>query len=474
MADNDMVAQRGFNVGDHRGSRSLFGLKRSQVIGEISSLVVAFLALFVLGAGSGLAALVAISVLGSVGFLIGLRRQTLDMMVLSVANLVHEKYIQNQQDHRHDMFGLSGAPAGISYVVSSQRGGAARISNKRRRRTADKKSVRLTQSGASRVHDVSIGEGMVLGVLKAGRGKRGAVAFEVFGESFLYADRNEQLARASLFGSMLGTLSSFAGAVDSLVFLYLVDPEKTGNTEEVVEGWPEDLRNLYHEIENQRVIRRCFFIVRLSDISAVEKNWSELVDSISGLGLRCSPADSKALAEIYGFGSREAVSREVLHMRSNWSHILVGDRVMRLFEVAQLPTGEIQPDFLVPFVSSLVEQSMLSFEFKAIDSRVAMKKVRSKRSGITADAGIRALFGFLSRASEARAITSLELQENDLDLGYEMFAVTGQFALFADDLAGLSSAAREVATKAEKSGLALECAYGRQMRARRKLFGSFR
>ena len=161
-------------------------------------------------------------------------------------------------------------------------------------------------------------------------------------------------------------------------------------------------------------------------------------------------------------------------MRSSWSHILVGDRVMRLFEVAQLPTGEVQPDFLVPFVSSLVEQSILSFEFKAIDSRVAMKKVRSKRSGITADAGIRALFGFLSRTSEARAITSLEIQEHDLDLGYEMFSVSGQFALFADDLAGLSLASRDVATKAEKSGLALECAYGRQMRARRKLFGSFR
>ena len=474
MADIDMVAQRGFNVGDHPGSRSLFGLRKSQVIGEIASLVAAFLALFVLGAGAGLAALVAISVLGSAGFLIGLRRQTLDTVALSLTNLVHEKYIQKQLDHRHDMFGLAGAPTGASYVVSSHRGGAARISNKRRRRRADKNSVRLTPSGASRVRDVPIGNEAVLGVLKAGHGKRGAVAFEVFGESFLYADRNEQLARASLFGSMLGALSSFANAVESLVFLYLVDPGNAGNAEAVSEGWPEDLKNLYKEIEDQRIIRRCFFIVSLTDISAPDKNWTELVDSISGLGLRCSPADSKTLAEIYGFGSREEVSREVLHMRSSWSHILVGDRVMRLFEVTQLPTGEVQPDFLVPFVSSLAEQSILSFEFKAIDSRVAMKKVRSKRSGITADAGIRALFGFLSRTSEARAITSLEIQENDLDLGYEMFSVSGQFALFADDLAGLSSAARDVAAKAEKSGLTLECAYGRQMRARRKLFGSFR
>ncbi|TAN20340.1 MAG: hypothetical protein EPN30_10565 [Actinomycetota bacterium] len=472
MAGNDVVAQHGFSIGDHPGSRSLFGLRRSQVIGEILSLVAAFLALFALGASGGLLVLVAISVLASVGFLIGYRRQTLDVMVLALAGHAHEKYLQKQQDNRSDIFGLPGAPAAASYIVSSNRDGTVRISDKRRRRTVDKKTDRFIGSGPSRVHDVAVGEKGVLGVLKERHGKRGAAAFEIFGESFLYANRSEQMARASVFGSMLGAMSAFANAVDSLVFLYMVDPEETGDPMATAKGWPEDLKKLYCELEEQAIRRRCYLIVKLSDVSLAEKNSKELIESVSGLGLRCRPADSKMLAEIYGFGCRVAASRKVLHMRSSWSHILIGDRVMRLFDVAQLPTGEIQPDFLVPFISSLAEQSILSFELKAIDSRIAMKKVRSKRSGITADAGIRALFGFLSRASEARAISSLEIQENDLDLGYEMFSVTGHFAVFADDLAGLGSAAREAVTKAEKSGLALECAYGRQMRARRRLFGS--
>ncbi|NNN18258.1 MAG: hypothetical protein HKL84_00200 [Acidimicrobiaceae bacterium] len=473
MARNDPAQPGGFSIGEHPGSRSLFGLKRSQVFGEIASLASGFLVFLAVGSYVGLAVFGIVAILASLGFLVGFRRQTLDSIALGGASMITEKMYQNREQNRLDLFGFVGPPASHSYLVSSHKGGATRISEKRRRFPAGKLS-QYRGTGAIKGDKVLLDDGFAIGVAREKHGKRGVAALEVFGESFIYKDPSLQSDTASMFGAMVGTLSSFANQVDSLVLLYLVDPEGGETQSTAVGAWSDELKNLYQSAQDNYVSRRCYILIRFSDVSFLEHDGGQLSSFISGLGLRYKALDLMALASIFAFGSDESNSARVIHVNSNWSHLLIGDRVMRLFEVAELPTGEVQPDFLVPFVSSLTNKSILSFELKVIDSRFALRKVRSRRSGITADAGVRALLGFLARNSETRAITSLERQENDLDLGYEMFSISGNFALFAKDLSEMKASVPTVTAKAEISGLVLECAYGRQLQVQRRLFGSSR
>lgn len=471
MANADPIAARGFTIGDHASSRSIFGLRRSQIVGEIIGIVCGFGALLLVGSFAGLASFVTIAVLASLGFLVGYRRRTLDMMLFSAACFVREGMHQKRRQFRYELFGFAAPPAGSSYLVSQHNYGSARISNTRQRRAAMAK-VRTPGLEIRSAGEVCLEDGTLLGIAKDRNRRRCVMAFEVFGNDFLFQERVDQLARSFVFGSVLGSMSSLTAVVDSVVLLYAVDPVGEVGPEVAAEEWPDELRSLYVEVKDKSVVRRSYIIVRVRDARPCGSDYLELVSFISGLGVGFRALDAKSLIRLFAFGSKESSSRGVLHMRSLWSHVLVGERMMKMFDVAELPTGEVQPDFLVPFVASLASQSLLGFELKAIDSRFALRKVRSRRSGITADAGIRALMGFLARNSEARAITSLEVQENDLDMGYEMFSVSGYFAIFADNLAELNAATQDAVAKAEKSGLVLECAYGRQLQVRHRLFGS--
>ena len=471
MANADPIAVRGFTIGDHASSRSIFGLRRSQIVGEIVAIICGFGALMLVGSFAGLLSFVAVVFLASLGFLVGYRRRTLDVMLFAVASYLKEVMHQKRRQFRYELFGFAVPPAGSSYLASKHNYGSARISNTRQRRAATAK-VRTPGLEIRGAGEVRLEDGTLLGIAKDRATRRYVVAFEVFGNDFLFQERVDQLARGFVFGSMLGSMSSLANVVDSVVLLYAVDPVGEAGWEVTTEQWPDELRLLYLEVKDKSVVRRSYIVIRVRNARADGSDYLELVSFISGLGVGFHALDAKSLIRLFAFGSPESAYKRVLHMRSQWAHLLVGERMMKMFEVAELPTGEVQPDFLVPFVTSLASQSLLGFELKAIDSRFAMRKVRSRRSGITADAGIRALMGFLARNSEARAITSLEVQESDLDMGYEMFSVSGYFAVFADNLAELKAAARDAVAKAEKSGLALECAYGRQLQVRHRLFGS--
>ncbi len=470
MASADQMAVGGFTIGDHASSRSIFGFRRSQIGGEIIGIICGFGALLLVGSFPGLASFLAITVLASLGFLVGYRRRTLDMMLFAGACFVREGVHQKRRQFRFELFGFAVPPSDSSYLVSKHNYGSARISNTRQRRAAMTK-VRTPGMEIRSAGEVRLEDGTLLGMGKDRSGRRCVVAFEVFGNDFLFQERVDQLSRTFVFGRVLGTMSSLTNVVDSVVLLYAVDPVGEAGREAAAEEWPDELRSLYLDVKEKSVVRRSYVIVRLRDARPCGSDYLELVSFISGLGVGFRALDARSLIRLFSFGSAESAFKGVLHMRSLWGHLLVGERMMKMFDVVELPTGEVQPDFLVPFVASLASQSLLGFELKVIDSRFALRKVRSRRSGITADAGIRALMGFLARNSEARAITSLEVQENDLDMGYEMFSLSGYFAIFADDLAGLKAATQDAVAKAEKSGLVLECAYGRQLNARHRLFG---
>lgn len=466
------AVERGFSIGEHSCSRSLFGLRRSQVIGESASVILAFAALLSIGSSAGLLIFGLVVTVASVAFLAGYKGTTLDRTILALVAQANGGLLQSRHRYRHDLYGFSVEPGRSLFLASSHRWGSRRISSSRKRSPAGVRS-QLGGLELRSLQDVQLDGGSMLGVARERRGaRRGVLAYELFGEGFLLRDRQDQLSAASVFGTMLGSLPSLSTSVESVVLLYLVDPGQAGDVGASLFRWAEDVRTLYNEVHEKAVLRRCYLIIRMADADFSEGDYLELDAFVSGLGLRYKPLDGDSLAGLFAFGTGERSERGVLHMRAKWGHLAVGERLMKLFDVAELPTGEIRPDFLVPFVTSLESQSLLSFRFKAIESHLALKKVRARRSGITADAGIRALLGFLARNSETRAISSLEVQENDLDMGYEMFSVTGYFALFADSLYELKEVAQAAEAKAEKSGLVLECAYGRQLQARHQLFGS--
>ena len=466
------VLKRGFSIGEHSCSRSLFGLRKSQVIGESASVILAFAALLSIGSLAGLLTFALVVTFASAAFLAGYKGTTLDKMILALLAQANGGLVQGRYRYRHDLHGFSMDPNRSLFIASSHSWGSRRISNSRKRSPIGVRS-RFGGVELRSLREVRLDGGSTLGVARERRGaKRSVLAYELFGEGFLLCDRQDQLSVATIFGTMLGNLGSLGNSVESIVLLYLIDPGRAGDVGASTFGWAEDVRTLYNEVHDKAVSRRCYLIIRMEDVGISERDYFELDSFVSNLGLRYKALGGSSLAELFAFGTGERSEREVLHMRSKWGHLLVGERLMKLFDVTELPTGEIGPDFLVPFVTSLECESLLSFRLKAIESHLALKKVRARRSGITADAGIRALLGFLARNSETRAISSLELQENDLDMGYEMFSVAGHFALFADSLYELKDVAQAAVAKAEKSGLLLECAYGRQLQARRQLFGS--
>ena len=471
MANSGMVVTR-FTVGEHSSSRSLFGLRKAQIVGEAISLSVGFAALMGLKSAAGIVAFAAAAVVSSVAFLMGFRGQTLDQLLLAL--IAHARVVSGVRKgaYRNDIFGFSKPPEEKSFVLSADKSRRPRISLSRHRRSGSNVVSGYPGPQLRRLWEVPLTDGAALGIAKERHGKRGVVGFELFDEGFGMKDPQDQAFSASVFGTMLGRISSMSNRVESLAIVYLIDPEAGKSSILESSGWADDTKALYSEVSCRRVERRCYLVLRTLDTSLGEHECSEIVSFVSGLGLSYEPLDAANLAELFAFGTGERPERGVLSIRSCWSHILIGERFAKVFEVSELPTGEVSPDFLVPFLASLDCQSLLGFRFKVIDGRFALRKVRSRRSGITADAGVRSLLGFLSRSSEARVISSLEVQEVDLDLGYVMFSVIGHVAVFAGSLAELKEAAKAAAAKAEKSGLVLECVYGKQQQAYRELFGA--
>ena len=461
----------GFTIGEHSSSRSLFGLRKSQIAGELASLILGFVALLGLGSSDGILAFAVTAICSSFVFLVGYKRRTLDQLVLDAFAHLGEQLSHSSREFRHDLFGFSSPPVAGSFVASSHTWGSRRISPSRKRRSRIAAVPGPRGSGLRNIWEKEIDDGAKIGIAREHSGKRSVVAFELFGDGFLLRDPQDQNGSAAVFGTMLGSMSSLSKKMDSVALIYLVDPERRASMADETLGWAGEVRKLFDYVSGNATDRHCYLVVHMADSPFGEQDFSELTSFVAGLGLDSQPLDGDSLGQLFAFGTGEGSGRGVLHVRSRWSHLLVGERLMKLFDVAEFPTGEVRPDFLVPFVTSLESKSLLSFRFKAIESHFALRKVRSRRSGITADAGIRALLGFLSRTSEARAISSLEVQENDLDMGYEMFAVSGFFAVFADSLYELKDAAESAMAKAEKSGLQLECAYGRQLQTRNLLFG---
>lgn len=464
------LAEKGFSIGDHLSSRSVFGLKRSQVAGSLSGFALGFCMLLVFGSSSGIIGFAVTTLLTAAFFLFGYKGRTPGAIVAGAVSHLGEQLSEFGSGYGYDAFGDPVEHSARTYVVSKSGFGPMRIWESRTRSSSSSRS-RRAGGEIRKLTELKLDDGSLLGVAREHRGQGSVLGFEVFGGSFAFLDRYEKLERASALGSAMGSLAGLAGKVGSLVILYSVGRQGEGfsGCKEPVSG---ELEALVEEISSRRIARRSFLLVRTNGGRKDGEIVSEVMPLIYGLGLSCKALDGESLSALFAFGSAGRNEKSIQHVRARWSHLQIDEKLMRLFDVSELPTGEVDPDFLVPFLTSLTSESVLGFQLKAIDSRFAIRKVRSRRSGVTADAGVRALFGFLARNSEARAISSLEVQENDLDLGYEMLAVSGRFAVVAESEEELKTVSSQAVAKAEQVGISLECGYGRQLQLRRRLFGA--
>ena len=302
-------------------------------------------------------------------------------------------------------------------------------------------------------------------------GEKILFGFELTGDRFLYLDRDVKVSNAINFGQVLEVFSSYRDRIDSICIVYTFSPGNFDLSDSNCQQSDPDLEELLRSSINNSTIRHLYLLV--SGLKSV--GFEELVSQISvaarDIGVVARGLDQSSLQNVVQFGRPLTGLDKPLPIRSHWGHMDLGEKMVKLFEVVELPKGEVNPDFLVPFLSSVEGESLLSFRLKLIDNRFALRKVRAKRSGITADVGIRALLGFLGRHSESRVIESLQIQEQELDLGYLMYSVSGTLAVFANTEAQLHLTASQILLKSEQSGISLECAYGMQMKCWRGLFG---
>lgn len=466
------TSKSAFTIGGHSVSKALFGLRKSQVVGVMITASFGFFSVIALNGPEGIAVLVVVTLFGSLGFLVGYRRLTLDLLILLLVNWAKERKVQKVQEHRFDVFGFTKPPSSPGFVLSLDRDKSLRISETTLGRSANANARMGRRVGIRNLHHLAIDESRFLGIGTDVISKKAVFALETFGDSFLYKDEQDQFDAAYGFGKLLGTLAGLPGDIESITVLFSVQPKPSPDNSADLDAWSPELAELYGNVCAEFVYRRSFIIVRLARATVTLSDYREQEEFLRTLDMSFRPLAPGELVELLAFGAKYSHGNGGLHLESHWNYLSVADRVSRLFEVTGLPMGEIRPDFLAPFIVSLSSESLFGFRLNILDNRYALRKIRAKRSGITADAGLRSLFGFLSKSSEVSAIESLEFKEQELDMGYQMFSVSGYLALFADDVTRLERDSADVVAKARRVGLVLDCAYGQQMRSRRRLFGS--
>lgn len=365
----------------------------------------------------------------------------------------------------HDESGIVDMAAEDFQIMASSSDGAIRFAHGRKR--ARSKSSRRTMA-TEPLNEKKRG-GTDSRKRKAA-GKRAIVVFQIFGDNFLFLDRQDQTSSALDIGRVLGTIPSVIDALQSLTLLFTFAP---GSKEDISadqgEKWsPDALR------PNASVItsRNCYVVARFSKSEDLDRQQLAVRSALASSGLTLFQLRPDEAVSVMTFGINERTRHGFYWSRANWSHCMIGQRVMRVLDVVDLPKGEVGADFLAPLILSIDSQSILSFRFIALDNRYALRKIRSKRSGVTADAGIRTLLGFLSRNSDSAAMESLARQEVELDLGFEMFSVSGRAAVYADDIEELNRLSKNFQSIAERNGLLLECSYGKQLKGKQELLGS--
>lgn len=296
--------------------------------------------------------------------------------------------------------------------------------------------------------------------------------YEIVGDRFLYLDTDLKSQIALNFGRLLETFVNYSPAIKGLSVVYTCTP---GGYGEVNPGAPPEsgsVAELQHISEANSILRRSFLLLKCSKSSNLPQLLSLETENFSQSDLELIPMEPRHISQLFNFGGFTSKRKSDRAICSNWSYLEMEQRLVRLFDIVEFPRGEVSADFLVPFITGLTGESILSFNLKLVDNRYALRKVRSKRSGITADVGVRGMLGFLSRNSEIKAMASLETQETELDMGYQMFSVSGIVAIFANNLTELEFLSSDLMAKSEKSDLLLECAWGRQIQRWRSIFGA--
>lgn len=458
-------AQAGFIIGDHPAARSVMGLRKPQVVGALSCLALGFVALIARPDVAGIAGLCLLAALGGELFLLGIKGVTLDRILTSAASFATERLSQSHGRNNYNSFGcrIDHRP---EFIAAGNSGGIRRIRERVRRRPSIRGNSRVSHAGWI---SESGEDGCPIGVGRCGPGRICVAGFELFGGNFIYSDNDHQTMAADGFARALESIGGLVSGFESVTVLFCTEPGK--DEDHLIPGSVNaQICRIEAEIERNRIVRSAFLLIYFQgefSRSQVDRVSETLVAG----GMEAVPLSAASLRRLFCFGFGGAASKESLHMRPGWDHLLVDQRIMQVMDAVAMPAGPVRPDFLVPFVNSLTSTSIIGFRLRVLNPTFALRKVRARRSGVTADAGIRALFGFIARNSEAEAIRSLENKEQDLDLGFQMFSVSARVAVVADSRIDMLRSAQEVKAGAEKAGLMFECAYGRQLAARRSLFG---
>ena len=466
--DQMLSSHHRFSVGDHLLGKSIFGLAKSQVLGLTVFPVIGFLMLFSFNGIWGILGLVFVVTLAVLSLLIGWQGWTLDRAVIAGNWYLASVISQRRNRFKFSQFGAPLPSTQSRQVVSYHSRQGLRVSE-------HYLSKRGRQHLAGKLHHrvfVETFPYFEMDMAQLSLGKKVLFGFELEGDRFLYLDRDAKASNAINFGQFLEVFSAYRDRIDSLCLVYTFTPGNFDTPTSINQESDPELEELVRSSSNSSIRRQLYLLISGSKSTGFAELVSQISVAARDIGVTARGLDQSSLRKVVLFGRPAPDLEKALSMRSHWRHMELGDKLAKLFQVTGLPKGEVNADFLVPFLSSVAGEGLLSFRLKLVDNRYALRKVRAKRSGITADAGVRTLLGFLGRQSENRAIGSLQVQEEELDLGYVMYSVSGTLVLFATTEAELELAANQILLKSEQSGVSLECAYGTQMKCWRDLFGT--
>lgn len=456
-----------FVVGEHSASRSLFGLRKSRVIGSFISLGLGFLVLLGLGGTFGLIGMAALGAVGLFSFLIGFRGATLDQIAVASLYFTKARFYEAKLGFRYDVSGMPLKIGQKRQIVSGGSGCTLRVSEPHvSRRSSRKRAVR--QPDLYRDDSSRVGRSFSVPMMQR---RRSVVGYEIVGDRFLYLDKDLKSQSAINVGRLLETFANYSPSIKGMTILYSCTPGGYGEAGTDMPPQPGSVAELQYISEVNSVRRRTYLLLKGSKAFDLPEFPSFELDGSGETDLELKPMDSKHIVQLLDFGGFSSQRKANRAICSSWSYLEMEQRLVRLFDIVEFPRGEVSADFLVPFITSLTSESILSFNLKLVDNRYALRKVRSRRSGITADIGVRGMLGFLGRSSETNAMASLETQEMELDMGYQMFSVSGTVAIFANNPAELELLSSDLLAKSDRSDLFLECAWGRQIQRWRGIFG---
>lgn len=322
-----------------------------------------------------------------------------------------------------------------------------------------------------RLDRVSIG-GTEVGVVVSRRGPKlsATAVFAATGPPrYLLMDSAEQAGLVAGWSSVLSGLALERSRVGHLQWVERstpASPELTGPSA------PAGYRALVADVAGQAVEHHVYIAaeVRLGsdDFADAAAEWRLLSSRLAGASLAARPLGPDELAGLLRSWSDGRTGPAAWGQagpscwRETWREVETGGRFHRGYAVSAWPRVPVGPAWLEPLVVGAPAgvERVLSVHLEAVPHALAVRRLRSARTGHALEAEHRARAGMIGGAAERRQAGETDDREEELVAGYALYRAGGVVLVSATTVAGLDEASGEMLAQAAAASLDLRPLHG--------------